>query len=63
MICMNNPKVFISYSWHPEENKIRGGRNCLALALLESVLVVVLCVVLIKIIDINKYLNLIFFGK
>ena len=20
---MNNPKVFISYSWHPEENKIR----------------------------------------
>ena len=21
---MNNPKVFISYSWHPEENKIRG---------------------------------------
>lgn len=62
MICMNNPKVFISYSWHPEENKIRGG-NCLALALLESVLVVVLCVVLIKIIDINKYLNLIFFGK
>ena len=22
---MNNPKVFISYSWHPEENKIRGG--------------------------------------
>ena len=20
--CMN-PKVFISYSWHPEENKIR----------------------------------------
>ena len=62
MICMNNPKVFISYSWHPEENKIRGG-NCLALALLDSVLVVVLCVVLIKIIDINKYLNLIFFGK
>lgn len=59
---MNNPKVFISYSWHPEENKIRGG-NCLALALLDSVLVVVLCVVLIKIIDINKYLNLIFFGK
>lgn len=59
---MNNPKVFISYSWHPEENKIRG-ENCLALALLESVLVVVLCVVLIKIIDINKYLNLIFFGK
>ena len=58
---MNNPKVFISYSWHPEENKIRGGRICLAL--LESVLVVVLCVVLIKIIDINKYLNLIFFGK
>ena len=35
MICMNNPKVFISYSWHPEENKIRG-ENCLAL--LESVL-------------------------
>lgn len=55
MICMNSPKVFISYSWLPEENKIRGGRNCLALALLESVLVVVLCVVLIKIIDINKY--------
>lgn len=24
MICMNNPKVFISYSWLPEENKIRG---------------------------------------
>ncbi len=21
---MNNPKVFISYSWHPEEKKIRG---------------------------------------
>lgn len=20
---MNNPKVFISYSWHPKENKIR----------------------------------------
>ena len=40
-----------------------GGVNCLALAMLESVLVVVLCVVLIKIIDINKYLNLIFFGK
>ena len=20
---MNNSKVFISYSWHPEENKIR----------------------------------------
>ena len=20
---MENPKVFISYSWHPEENKIR----------------------------------------
>lgn len=20
---MNNPKVFISYSWHPEENNIR----------------------------------------
>ena len=20
---MNNPRVFISYSWHPEENKIR----------------------------------------
>ena len=62
MICMNNPKVFISYSWHPEETKIRGG-TCLALALLESVLVVVLCIVLIKIIDINKYLNLVFFEK
>lgn len=23
---MNNPKVFISYSWHPEENKIRVGK-------------------------------------
>lgn len=23
MIYMNNPKVFISYSWHPKENKIR----------------------------------------
>lgn len=43
--------------------RIRSGGNCLALALLKSVLVVVLCVVLIKIIDINKYLNLIFFGK
>ena len=44
-------------------NSVMGGVNCLALAMLESVLVVVLCVVLIKIIDINKYLNLIFFGK
>lgn len=23
MIYMNNPKVFISYSWHPKKNKIR----------------------------------------
>lgn len=44
-------------------NSVMGGVNCLALAMLESVLVIVLCVVLIKIIDINKYLNLIFFGK
>ena len=44
-------------------NSVMGGVNCLALALLESVLVIILCVTLIKIIDINKYLNLIFFGK
>lgn len=44
------------------DNSVMGG-NCLALALLESVLVVILCVILIKVIDINKYLNLIFFGK
>lgn len=24
MIYMNNPRVLLSYSWHPEENKIRG---------------------------------------
>lgn len=45
------------------DNSVMGGVNCLALALLESVLVVILCVILIKVIDINKYLNLIFFGK
>ncbi len=45
------------------DNSVMGGGNCLALALLESVLVVILCVILIKVIDINKYLNLIFFGK
>lgn len=44
-------------------NSVMGGVNCLALALLESVIVVLLCVILIKIIDINKYLNLILFGK
>ena len=55
----------LPYVIHPKTVVLgrAGGVNCLALAMLESVLVVVLCVVLIKIIDINKYLNLIFFGK
>lgn len=45
------------------DDTVVGGVNCLALSLIESVLTVALCVVAIKMIDINKYLNLIFFGK
>ena len=45
------------------ENSVIGGVNCLCISLIESMITVVLCVVVIKIIDINKYLNLLFFGK
>lgn len=44
-------------------NSVMGGVNCLAISLIESVWVIILCVVVIKVIDHNKYLNLIFFGK
>lgn len=44
-------------------NSLRGGVNCLLFSLLESVLVIVLCVGLIKMIDVSKYLRLIFWGK
>lgn len=40
-----------------------GGVNCLAISLIESVLTMVLCLAMIRIIDKNKYLNLIIFGK
>lgn len=44
-------------------SSISGGVNCLAISLIESILTLLLCVVAVKVISVNKYLNLLFFGK
>ena len=53
---------FLPVSYQLGESAM-GGVNCLALSMIEGFLTIVLCVAIIKIVDINKYLNLIFFGK
>lgn len=44
-------------------SSISGGVNCLAISLIESILTLLLCVVVIKVISVNKYLNVLLFGK